>query len=167
MILSHRGRTPLIAESAFVAPNATVIGEVTIGEEASLWFNVVARGDVNRITIGRRTNIQDGTVIHVTSDTHPTLVGDEVTVGHHVTLHGCTVGNLCLVGMGALILDGAVLEGENIVAAGSVVAPGTVLPRGTLAMGTPARVRRELTGEELRMLPRSAANYVQYLKDYR
>ncbi len=167
MILSHRGRTPLIAESAFVAPNATVIGEVTIGEEASLWFNVVARGDVNRITIGRRTNIQDGTVIHVTSDTHPTLVGDEVTVGHHVTLHGCTVGNLCLVGMGALILDGAVLEGENIVAAGSVVAPGTVLPHGTLAMGTPARVRRELTGEELRMLPRSAANYVQYLKDYR
>lgn len=166
MLLPCRGMRPQIDPSAFVEESARVIGDVVIGADSSVWFNVVIRGDIHFIRIGSRTNIQDGTVIHVSRDTHPTIIGDEVTIGHNVTLHGCTVGDRCLVGMGSVVLDGAVLGEESIIAAGSVVAPGTVVPPRTLAVGSPARPKRELTRDELRQLPQSAANYVQYKHGY-
>jgi carbonic anhydrase/acetyltransferase-like protein (isoleucine patch superfamily) len=167
MLLSHNGRLPLVDPSAFIEESAAVIGDVIIGRESSAWFNVVIRGDVNFIRIGDRTNIQDGTVIHVTRGTHPTILGDEVTVGHNVTLHGCTIGARCLVGIGAIVLDGAEIGEESMVAAGSVVSPGTRVPPRSLIMGTPARVKRTLTEDEVQNLKRSADNYVGYMREYR
>lgn len=166
MLLSHRGHLPEVAASAFVEESARVIGEVAIGAESSVWFHVVIRGDVNSIRIGGRTNVQDGTVIHVTHDTHPTVIGNEVTIGHNATLHGCTVEDRCLIGMGAVILDGAVIGEESMVAAGAVVAPGTVIPPRTLALGAPARPKRPLSETEIAHLSQSARNYVGYMKDY-
>ena len=166
MIISHKGRLPLVDPSAFVEQTAAVIGDVAIGAESSIWFNVVVRGDVNSIRIGQRTNIQDGSVVHVTRGTHPTTIGDEVTVGHNVTLHGCTIGDRCLIGIGATVLDGAQIGPEAMIAAGSVVSPGTVIPPRTLAMGIPARPKRELTPDEIAHLRVSAANYCEYMVDY-
>lgn len=162
--------SPRIAPSAYLDDAAVVIGDVTVGPHSSLWPGVVARGDVNRITIGARTNLQDGTVIHVTGgspqhpDGHPTLVGDDVTVGHQVVLHGCTVGDRCLIGMGSVIMDGAVLEPAVMLGAGSLVSPGKVLAAGHLWLGRPARRIRPLTAAELEQLEGSAARYVR-LKD--
>ena len=119
MILEHKGVAPRIDQTVFVAPGAVVIGDVVIGEHSSLWFNVIVRGDVNYIRIGKRTNIQDGSVIHVTRETHPTVIGNDVTVGHRVTLHGCTVHDGSLIGIGAIVLDGAVVGASSLVAAGS------------------------------------------------
>ncbi len=165
MLLPYRGRLPAIASGAFVEKSARVIGEVSVGEEASIWFNVVVRADVNAVSIGRRTNIQDASVIHV-SNRHPTVVGDEVTVGHQVTLHGCTVGNRSLIGIGAIVLDGAVVGEESMVAAGSIVAPGTHIPPRSLFVGSPARFRRHLTEDEIAHLAASAENYVRLRLDY-
>jgi carbonic anhydrase/acetyltransferase-like protein (isoleucine patch superfamily) len=167
MLITHEGRCPQIAADVFVEESARVIGEVTIGRLSSVWFNVVIRGDVNFIRIGERTNIQDCSVVHVTHETHPTHIGDDVTVGHNVTLHGCTVRDRCLIGMGSLILDGAVISDDVMVAAGSLVTPGTVIPPRTLAMGSPAKPRRDLTEEEVAHLRQSAQNYVQYAKSYK
>ena len=167
MLLPHRGRWPEVAASAFVEESARVVGEVAIGEESSVWFHVVIRGDVNTIRIGERTNVQDGTVIHVTRDTHPTLIGNDVTIGHNVTLHGCTVEDRCLIGMGAVILDGAAIGEDSMVAAGAVVAPGTIIPPRTLAIGAPARPKRLLSAAEIAHLAQSALNYVEYMKEYR
>lgn len=166
MLIAYRGVSPRIAASAFVAETATVIGDVEVGDESSLWFNVVVRGDVNRVRIGRRTNLQDGTVVHVTSATHPTLVGDEVTIGHGVKLHGCTIEDGCLIGIGAIILDGATVGANSLVAAGSLVAPGTQVPAGSLVVGSPARVRRALGSEEMAGQRSLAARYVGYRLDY-
>jgi carbonic anhydrase/acetyltransferase-like protein (isoleucine patch superfamily) len=166
LVRSYAGKTPRLHESAFVADGAIVIGDVEIGPESSLWFGAIARGDVNSIRIGARTNVQDYSVIHVTTRTHPTVVGDEVTIGHRVTLHGCTVGDRCLVGIGSIVLDGAVLGEESIVGAGALVAPGTVVPPRTLVMGTPARPKRELRPEELVHLRDSAARYAGYARQY-
>jgi len=149
-----------------VVPSAVVIGDVVIGEESSLWFNVVVRGDVNFIRIGDRTNIQDGSVVHVTHDTHPTEIGREVTVGHHATLHGCTVEDGCLIGSGAVVLDGVTVGSESLVAAGALVTPGTRIPPGMLAQGVPARAVRKLTQDEIRHLREGAFNYVRYRLDY-
>ncbi len=165
MLIPHREVLPQVADSAFVAPGACLVGQVSVGAESSLWFNVVARGDVNRISIGERTNIQDGTVIHVCHD-HPTVIGHEVTIGHNAIIHGCTIGDGCLVGMGAIVLDGVVLEPETLVAAGSVVTPGSRFPAGSLVMGNPARVKRTLEAREIAGLRRSAGNYVGYREDY-
>ncbi|WP_432821566.1 gamma carbonic anhydrase family protein [Trichloromonas sp.] len=167
MLLSHRGRLPRVAPTAFVENSAMVIGDVALGDFSSVWFNVVIRGDVNSIRIGARSNIQDGTVVHVTRQTHSTVIGNDVTIGHNVTLHGCEIGDRCLVGMGAVILDGATVGPDAMVAAGAVVTPGTVIPPRTLAMGSPARVRRELTDDEVDRLKQSAANYIEYMQDYR
>lgn len=167
MILEHKGVAPRIDASVFVAPNACIIGDVRIGAESSLWFNVVVRGDVNYIRIGCRTNIQDGTIVHVTRETHPTLIGDDVTVGHGVTLHGCTVEDGSLVGIGAIILDGAVVGASSLVAAGSVVAPGTQIPPRSLVMGSPGRVKRTLTDDECARLRSVAGHYLEYQDDYR
>lgn len=167
MILEYKGNTPQLDASVFLAPGACVIGDVQIGEESSLWFNVIVRGDVNFIRIGSRTNIQDGTVVHVTRDTHPTVLGDDVTVGHSVTLHGCTVHNGSLIGIGAIVLDGAVIGASSLVAAGSVVAPGTQIPPRSLVMGSPGRVKRTLTEDECRNMHSIADRYIQYREDYR
>ncbi len=167
MIRPYRNISPRIHCTAFVEESAQVIGDVVIGEESSVWFNAVVRGDVNYIRIGHRTNIQDLSVLHVTHDTHPLVVGNEVTVGHGVTLHGCTVRDRCLIGMGAVILDGAVIGEESIVGAGALVREGmTVRPR-TLVVGVPAREARTLTDEEVERLRRSALNYIAYMNEYK
>jgi carbonic anhydrase/acetyltransferase-like protein (isoleucine patch superfamily) len=160
MILPFEGVWPKIHETTFVAPSADIVGDVEIGEQSSVWFQVVIRGDVNNIRIGKRTNIQDHSVLHVTRMKCPLKVGDEVTVGHRVTLHGCTLGNRILVGMGAIVMDNAVIEDDCIVGAGSLVTQGTTVPKGSLVMGSPARVVRALKAEELEFLKKSAANYV-------
>ena len=167
MILEYKGVTPQLDASVFVAPSACVIGDVHVGEKSSLWFNVVVRGDVNFIRIGSRTNIQDGSIIHVTRDTHPTVIGDNVSVGHSVTLHGCTVHDGCLVGIGAIVLDGAVIGASSLIAAGSLVAPGTQIPPRSLVMGSPGRVKRILTEDECRNMQSIADRYLQYQGDYR
>ena len=167
MILKHKESTPLIAETAFIAPGACVVGNVHIGESSSLWFNVVVRGDVNYIRIGDRTNIQDGAIVHVTRDTHPTIVGNDVSVGHGVILHGCIVHDDCLIGMGAIILDGAEIGSSSLVAAGTVVSPGTKFPPHSLVMGRPGRVKRVLTEEECENIHSVAGRYLEYQEDYR
>jgi carbonic anhydrase/acetyltransferase-like protein (isoleucine patch superfamily) len=167
MILAFRGIAPQLDESVFVAPGAHVIGDVRIGGESSLWFNVVVRGDVNFIRIGERSNIQDGAVVHVTRETHPTVIGDDVSVGHSVTLHGCTVEDGCLIGIGATVLDGAVIGAASLVAAGSLVAPGTVIPPRSLVMGSPARVKRALSDDECDGLAEIASRYIDYRQSYR
>ncbi len=167
MILKHKGVAPQLAKSAFLAPGACVIGDVHIGQESSLWFNVIVRGDVNFIRIGDRTNIQDGTVIHVTRETHPTFIGNDVSVGHSVTLHGCTIHDKCLIGIGAIVLDGAEIGLSSLVAAGTVVAPGTRIPPRSLVMGSPGRVKRELTEEECANIHSIADRYTAYQEDYR
>lgn len=161
-----RGKLPKVDASAFLVDDALVVGDVEIGAQASLWFGVVVRGDVNHIRIGARTNVQDHAVLHVTSRTHPTVVGDEVTIGHRVTLHGCTVRDRCLVGIGAIVLDGAVVGEEAMVGAGALVPPGMVVPPRSLALGAPARVRRELTADEVAGLKASAERYVGYAQEY-
>jgi carbonic anhydrase/acetyltransferase-like protein (isoleucine patch superfamily) len=160
------GNTPAVHPTAFVADGAVVLGDVEIGEQSSVWFGCVLRGDVNRIRIGARTNIQDLTTIHVTSKTHPTLVGDEVTVGHRVVLHGCTIKDRCLVGIGSVVLDGAVVGPESVIGAGALVPPGMVVPPRTLVLGAPAKVKRDLSVEEIEALRRSAENYVEYAARY-
>jgi len=160
------GKAPRLHDSVFAVDGALVIGDVEIGPDSSLWFGVIVRGDVNSIRIGARTNVQDHSVLHVTSRTHPTVVGDDVTLGHRVTLHGCTVKDRCIVGIGAVILDGAVVGEESMVAAGTLVPPGMVVPPRTLVMGSPARVKRELTAAEIEHLKRSADNYVRYARQY-
>jgi carbonic anhydrase/acetyltransferase-like protein (isoleucine patch superfamily) len=166
MIREFRGRTPVVPASAFVDASAQVIGDVTLGEESSLWMNVVVRGDVHWIRIGRRTNLQDGTIVHVMRGTHPTTIGDEVTIGHGVLVHGCTIEQRCLIGMGAIVLNGAVIGAESIVAAGSLVPEGMIVPPRSLVMGSPARVRRPVTEAELASLADYAARYVAYRLDY-
>jgi carbonic anhydrase/acetyltransferase-like protein (isoleucine patch superfamily) len=160
MIKSFAGKHPKIHDTAFVTDDAIVIGDVEIGEEASVWFGSVIRGDVNHIRIGARTNIQDACVIHVSSNDHPTILEDEITVGHRVTLHGCYVETGCLIGIGSILLDGCRIGRNSLVAAGSLVTPGTVIPPESLVMGAPAKVKRQLTPDELENLSRSWRNYV-------
>ncbi|MCF6324701.1 MAG: gamma carbonic anhydrase family protein [Gammaproteobacteria bacterium] len=158
--------TPAVAKSAFIDEMALVIGDVTIGEDASLWPMVVARGDVNAITIGARTNIQDGSVIHVTADNEynpggsPLVIGEDVTVGHGAILHACTIGNFSLIGMGATVLDGATIEAHVMVGAGALVTPGKTLASGYLYVGSPARQARPLKEKELAWLEYSSGHYV-------
>lgn len=166
MLRSHRAVSPRVAPTAFVDHSAQVIGDVEIGEDSSVWMNVVIRGDVNRIRVGARTNIQDGTVVHVQRETHPTLIGDEVTVGHAAILHGCVVEDRCLIGMGAIVLNGAVIGSGSIVAAGTLVVEGMEIPPGSLVMGNPARVRRSTTHEEVESITRYASNYVGYKDEF-
>ncbi len=167
MLHLYRGKPPQIADTVFRVGSAEIIGDVEIGENSSIWFNVVIRGDVNFIRIGERTNIQDGTVIHVTHEKHPTRLGDDVTIGHNVTLHGCQIGHRCLIGMGAVILDGAVVEDDAMVAAGALVIPGTRVESGTLYAGSPARYKRHLSENEVIALKQSADNYLAYVESYK
>ena len=166
MLKPYMGKLPTVAKSAFVEESAQVIGDVEIGEDSSVWFNAVVRGDVNYIRIGDRTNIQDASVVHVTYKTHPTVIEDDVTIGHSVTIHGCTVRSRTLIGMGAVILDGATIESDCIIAAGALVTEGKKIPSGSLAIGAPAKPVRELTEEERAMLLKSARNYIDYKNSY-
>lgn len=167
MLHPYQGKTPALDDSVFCVDSAEIIGDVEIGAESSVWFQVVIRGDVNFIRIGERSNIQDGTVIHVSHETHPTVIGDDVTIGHNVTLHGCKIGNRCLIGMGAVILDAAVIADDAMVAAGALVTPGTKVPSGTLYVGSPAKYKRHLTESEIVNLKQSALNYINYVETYR
>lgn len=165
MIIKHKENQPLVLDSVFVAENATVIGKVTLEREASIWFGAVLRGDVEAIKIGQRSNIQDNAVVH-TSNGFPTTVGDDVTVGHGAIVHGCTIGNRVLVGMGAIILDGAVIEDDCMIGAGTLVPPGKTIPSGHLAVGSPAKIMRELTEAEKQSLKDSALRYATYASTY-
>jgi len=172
MLRDFERSRPQIADSAFIDESALVIGDVTVGEDASVWPMTVLRGDVNSITIGERTNIQDATVVHVTHDGPftpggiATVIGNDVTVGHRVLLHACTIEDLCLIGMGAIIMDGAVVRRETIVGAGALVPPGKELESGYLYVGSPARAVRPLTDQEREHLSYSAAHYVRLKNRY-
>jgi len=164
--MPYRGVHPKIGEGVFLAPNAVIIGDVEIGKDSSVWFGTVIRGDVNWIRIGERTNIQDNCVVHVTHDTHPTTIGNNVTVGHGVIIHGCTIGDNVLVGMGATIMDGVEIEEFVIVGAGALVTPNKKIPSGVLVAGVPAKIVRELRQEEVELIKESALNYVAYKNEY-
>ena len=166
MIKSFQNKQPKIHESAYVTEDAIIIGEVEIGAESSIWFGSILRGDVNYIRIGERTNIQDGTIIHVSRETHSTVLEDEITVGHRVTLHGCYIETGCLIGIGAIILDGARVGKNSLVAAGSLVTPNTRIPPRSLVMGSPAKVKRELSEAEIKDLERFWRNYVSLSQIY-
>jgi len=157
---------PRVHPSAFIDDSAQVIGDVEIGEESSVWMCVVIRGDVNRIRIGRRSNVQDGTIVHVMKDTHPTVIGDNVTIGHGAVVHGCTIEDQCLVGMGAILLNGVVVGSGSIIAAGTLLPEGTQVPPRSLVMGSPGKVRRTLSDADLDEIQMYADRYVAYRLDY-
>ncbi|MFO0681217.1 MAG: gamma carbonic anhydrase family protein [Sandaracinus sp.] len=166
-LFPHLGRRPVLAASAFVAPTASVIGEVTIGEESSIWYGAVLRGDVMAIRIGARSSIQDNSVIHATGGWAETIVGDEVTVGHSVILHGCRIGSRVLVGMGSIVLDDAEIGDGSLLGAGSLVTARTKIPPGVLAHGRPAKVARDLKPEELENVLEASRLYVRYAREHR
>ncbi len=174
MIHDYKEMTPKIGQRSWIAPSADVIGDVEIGQECSIWFGAIVRGDVHFIKIGDRTNIQDLSMVHVThykkkrveGDGNPTIIGNDVTIGHRVMLHGCTIEDACLIGMSATILDGAVIGKESIVGAGSLVTKNKVFPPRSLIMGSPAKVVRTLSEEEVKELYASAARYVKFKNDY-
>ena len=167
LILPYKGILPKIHESVFVAPNACIAGDVEIGEDSSIWFGVQMRGDVHEIRIGKRTNIQDGSILHVTRKVSGCYIGDGVTVGHKALLHACTIKDNAFIGMGAIVLDEAVVESGAMVAAGAVVTPRKVVPTGELWAGNPARFMRKLTQSDLDFFPVSADNYVRLAKEYK
>lgn len=173
MIMNFKNFSPTVGKKTWIAPSADVIGRCEIGKDSSIWFQVAIRADVHFIKIGSRTSIQDGSMIHVThykkddmSDGHPTIIGDDVTVGHKVMLHGCTIEDACLIGMSATILDGAVIGKESIVGAGSLVTKNKIFPPRSLIMGSPAKFIRELTESEVKELYASALRYVEFKSHY-
>ncbi len=166
MIYEFLGKQPVFDDSNFIAPSADIIGEVKLGKESSVWFNTTIRGDVNWIEIGKRTNIQDNSCIHVMNQTGPTIIGNDVTIGHNAMVHGCTINDRVLIGINSVVLDKAVVEQDCIIAAGSVVTPGKVMPSGFLCMGTPAKPVRKLTTKELDSILEHAVNYVRYSRAY-
>ena len=166
MITSYKGTSPQIAECAFVAAGAHIIGDVHIGAHSSIWFNCALRGDCYYIRIGESTNVQDNTVIHVTQGRFPTILGSCVTVGHSAVLHGCTVKDRCLIGIGAIVLDNVTIGEESFIAAGSLVTPDTVIPPRSMVMGAPAKVRRPVTDEEVARIDEHWRHYVEYKNAY-
>ncbi len=166
VIRTYQGIKPTIAASAFIEDTAVIVGDVVIGEQSSVWFHSVVRGDVHYIRIGDRTNVQDLCMLHVTHDTHPLIVGHDVTVGHRVVLHGCTIKDRVLIGMGAIVMDGAVIGEDSVVGAGALVTEGTIVPPKSLVLGFPAKVKRPVTEQELAWIAESAENYIRYAKTY-
>jgi carbonic anhydrase/acetyltransferase-like protein (isoleucine patch superfamily) len=162
----YRGLSPRVHPSAFIDDSAQVIGDVEVGEESGVWMNAVLRGDVHWIRIGRRSNVQDGTVVHAMTGTHPTSIGDNVTIGHGAIVHGCMIEDLCLIGMGAILLNGAQVGSGSIVAAGALVTEGMKVPPKSLVMGSPGKVKRLLTQAEVAEIQLYADRYVQYRLDY-
>jgi gamma-carbonic anhydrase len=161
------GVVPTLGREAWVADTASVIGDVVLGDEASIWFGAAVRGDYMPIRIGARTNIQDNAVVHITHETAATTIGDDVTVGHGAIVHGATVGDLCLIGMGAIVLDGAIIGEGSFVAAGTLVTPGTVIAARSFVMGRPGKVVRQVDDALFAWLAESAANYVRYAREFR
>ena len=166
-IRSYKGKHPQIADSAYIDRASVVIGDVVIGEDSSLWPLCVVRGDVNYIRIGARTNIQDGSILHVMKDEYPLILGDDITVGHSVTLHGCTIESRCLIGMRATILNGVVVGEGSIVAAGTLLTERTVIPPRSLVVGSPGKIKRQLTAIDQATIDRYAQRYVDYKNIYR
>ena len=166
LILPYKGILPRIHPSAFIADGAVIIGDVEIGEESAVWFNCVIRGDVNEIRIGARTNVQDGSVIHVTRGGHGTYIGSGITIGHNAVIHACTLEDNSFVGMGTTLLDGSVIESNAMLAAGAVLTPGKRIPSGELWGGNPAKKLRDLSPKDQAFFPISAQGYVDLAKDY-
>jgi len=166
IVRSFQGKTPVLGAEAFLADNAVLVGDVEVGARSSIWFGAVLRGDVFHIRVGDETSIQDNSVVHVTHGRNATLVGSRVTVGHSVTLHGCVIRDRCIIGMGSTVLDNAEIGERCIVGAGALVTPGTRIPAGTLALGAPARPKRDLTADELEWIDFSAQHYVELARKY-
>ncbi len=165
MIVPYKHYKPSIGKNVFIAGNSTIIGRCIIGDNCNIWYNSVLRGDVNEIVIGKGTNIQDGCTVHCDHD-YRTSIGENVTVGHNAIIHGCIIGDNCLIGMGAIIIDGAVLGDNVIIGANSLITSGKTIPSGVLAVGSPAKVVRELTPEEIERIRLSAEHYVELSKDH-
>jgi len=166
MIRGYRGKRPIFDSTVYIDQSAQVIGDVEIGEHSSIWFNCVVRGDVYYIRIGHHSNIQDGTVVHVTRDTNATIIGNYVSIGHNATVHGCTIQDRCLIGMGSVILDTANIGTESIVAAGAVVPIGMVVPPRSLVAGVPATVKKQLNDNDIQFIDRFWKNYIEYKETY-
>lgn len=167
MLLPYKGIKPKLHETVFAVDSAQIIGDVEIGEDSSVWFNAVVRADVHYIRIGKRTNIQDNCTVHVTNGTHPTVLGDDITVGHGVIIHGATVKDRCLLGMGSIILDNTVIGEDCIIGAGALVTEGARIAPRSLVLGVPGKVVRALTDEEVKRILKSAGNYIEYVASYR
>ncbi|MEA2238028.1 MAG: hypothetical protein QOC81_2752 [Thermoanaerobaculia bacterium] len=166
LLRSYNGKSPRLGERVFVAENVTLIGDVVLGDDCSIWYGAIIRGDVHSIRIGARTNIQDNCVLHVTNDTHPIEIAEEVTIGHGVIAHGCTIARGALIGMGSRVLDGARVGELALIGAGALVGEGMEIPPRTLAIGVPARVKRDLRMDEIARLEQSWRNYVEYKNSY-
>lgn len=166
VIINFKDFSPKIHESCFVAETAQIIGRVTLKKNANIWYGSVLRGDGNYIEVGENTNIQDNCVVHINNDT-PTIIGDNCTVGHGAIVHACTVGNNVLIGMGAIILDGAVIEDNVIIGAGALIPPGKRIPKNSLVVGSPGKVLRQLSDEEIKELEKSSKHYVELSKEYK
>ena len=167
MIKKFRGKSPVIPDSCYISESVDLIGDVTLGENVSLWFGTVVRGDMHFITIGNRSNIQDNSVVHVTTDISPTRIGSEVTVGHNAIIHGATIEDRCLIGMGAIIMDDAVVGEGSIVGAGAVVPPNMMIPPRSLVVGLPAKIVRQTSDEELEMIIERAQHYIDFSQKYK
>ncbi len=167
MILSYKSMIPEIDESVFIAEGVFIIGDVKIGKDSSVWFNSVVRGDVHYIRIGERTNIQDGSILHVTNGKSNLEIGNDVTIGHNSVIHGSILKDNILIGMGSVILDNAVINSNSLIAAGSLIKEGFSVPEGVLAAGNPAKIKRDLTENEIRNITKSAEGYVEYSKEYK
>ena len=167
MIKKFGGKSPIIPDSCYISESVDLIGDVTLGENVSLWFGAVVRGDMHFITIGNRSNIQDNSVIHVTTDVSPTRIGDEVTVGHNAIIHGATIEDRCLIGMGTIIMDDAVIGEGSIVGAGAVVPPNMIIPPRSLVVGLPAKIVRQTSDTELEMIIERAQHYIDFSQEYK
>ena len=165
-IRAYAGKRPELGRGVFLAETCAVIGDVVIGEESSIWYGTVVRGDVMPIRIGARTSIQDNSVIHVTSDFSGTEIGSDCTIGHNAIIHACTVEDFCLIGMGSILLDGAVIGRGSLVGAGALVTPGTVIPPGSLVVGAPAKVKRPINDKEREQIAYGAQHYVELARRY-
>ncbi len=166
MLRTFAGKRPTIGRGVFLAETCAVIGDVVIGDESSVWYATVIRGDVMPIRIGARTSVQDGTVVHVTSEKYGTTIGDDCTIGHNAIIHACTVEDFCLIGMGAVLLDGVRIGRGSLVGAGALVTPGTDIPVGSLVIGSPARVKRPVNAKEREQIEYGAAHYVELSRRY-
>lgn len=165
-LIPFENHFPQVSKTAWVAPTAVIIGDVTIGEHSSIWFGTVLRGDMHSIRVGSSTNLQDMVVVHVTYEKHPTHIGSFVTVGHRAIIHGCHIEDGCLIGMGAIIMDGVSIGEESLIAAGTLIPPGKVIPPRSLVMGTPSRVIRTLDTEEIDSIRRNGNLYIDFMKRY-
>ena len=167
MLLEFNNKKPQISKSSFIAENTTIIGDVKIGENSSIWFGTTIRGDMNYISIGNRTNIQDNSIVHVTTNIAPTIIGNGVTIGHGAIIHGCTIEDNCLIGMGSIIMDEAIVKEGSMIAAGAIVTPKKIVPKNTLMVGTPAKPIRNLTEEEYDEIIERAQHYIDFSKNYK